>query len=84
MMSGQVKAEGQRKKKSKAEKLVRRQQKLVSSEESTENRVKSNEFPTLKTIVEAKAEKIQLVSSKESTKKPRQQLKAPTDPSDGH
>jgi len=75
---------GQRKKRSKAEKLVRRQQKLVSSEESTENRVRSNEFPTLKTIVEAKAEKIQLVSSKESTKKPRQQLKAPTDPSDGH
>jgi len=75
---------GQRKKRSKAEKLAREQQKLVSPKEPTEQRIRSNEFPTLKTIVEAKAEKIQLVSSKESTKKPRQQLKAPTDPSDGH
>jgi len=75
---------GQRKKRSKAEKLAREQQKLVSPKEPTEQRIRSNEFPTLKTIVEAKAEKIQLVSSKESTKKPRRQLKAPTDPSDGH
>jgi len=76
--------QGQRKKRSNAEKLAREQQKLVSPKEPTEQRIRSNEFPTLKTIVEAKAEKIQLVSSKESTKKPRRQLKAPTDPSDGH
>jgi len=60
---------GQRKKRSKAEKLARQQQKLVSPKEPTEQRIRSNEFPTLKTIVEAKAEKIQLVSSKESTEK---------------
>jgi len=60
---------GQRKKRSKAEKLARQQQKLVSPKEPTEQRIRSNEFPTLKTIEEAKAEKIQLVSSKESTEK---------------
>ena len=60
---------GQRKKRSKTEKLVRRQQKLVSSKESTEKRINYNEFPTLKSIEVAKAEKIQLVSSKESTGK---------------
>ena len=76
---------GQRKKRSKAEKLAREQQKLVSPKEPTEQRIRSNEFPTLKTIVEAKAEKIQLVSSKKSTKQPRwQQLKASTNPTDGH
>jgi len=60
---------GQRKKKSKTEKLVRRQQKLFSSKESTEKLINYNEFPTLKSIEESKAEKIQLVSSKESTEK---------------
>jgi hypothetical protein len=60
---------GQRKKRSKAEKLVRQQQKLISPKEPTEQRIRSNEFPTLKTLEEAKAEKIQLVSSKESTEK---------------
>jgi hypothetical protein len=61
--------QGQRKKRSKAEKLARQQQKLVSPKEPTEQRIRSNEFPTLKTIEKAKAEKIQLVSSKESTVK---------------
>ena len=65
---------GQRKKRSKTEKLVRRQRKLFSSKESTEKLINYNEFPTLKSFEEAKAEKMkaekmQLVSSKESTEK---------------
>ena len=57
---------GQRKKKSKTEKLVRRQRKLFSSKESTEKLINYNEFPTLKSIEEAlkSTEK-----SKESTEK---------------